>query len=283
MRRPKPRIANHLGVRCGVFYFLLILCILEGFRWVIKRTENKGLKQHLVQLDSSRQALLDQIRAANEKSLGWTLRPLDPNKIDDYKGYLLGIPFPALDSLYTYRSRGGTLTNLDDFQQATGLPDTSCSRLEPFLQFSRPPRPAYGKKMAVRPSSSDLNEVDAAELQVVYGVGPVLSERIVRFRKALGGFLNSEQLLDVYGLSPQVAERVTATFPILSKPKIAKVEINTASVSELSSLVYISKEMAQSLVAFRDSLGPFTGIHDLRKVKSLPEDKIDRIALYLKF
>jgi hypothetical protein len=41
--------------------------------------------------------------------------------------------------------------------------------------------------------------------------------------------------------------------------------------------------MAAEIVAWRDSLGPLRNTRDLRAVLDLPEDRIERIALYLQF
>tara|TARA_B000000565_G_scaffold249365_1_gene220690 strand:- start:67 stop:222 length:156 start_codon:yes stop_codon:yes gene_type:complete len=40
----------------------------------------------------------------------------------------------------------------------------------------------------------ELNKADAQDLLVLPGVGPVLSQRIVRFREALGGFRDIDDL-----------------------------------------------------------------------------------------
>ena len=40
-------------------------------------------------------------------------------------------------------------------------------------------------------------------------------------------------------------------------------------------------QMAEDLIALRDSLGSFKSIQELREVESLPADRIERIALYL--
>ena len=47
----------------------------------------------------------------------------------------------------------------------------------------------------------DLNEVDSVWLTSIHGIGPVLSKRLVKYRKLLGGFNSIDQLKEVYGLS----------------------------------------------------------------------------------
>lgn len=127
----------------------------------------------------------------------------------------------------------------------------------------------------------DLNRASAAELQAVRGIGPVLSARIVKFRDALGGFRHASQLLDVYGLPPEVARRAARQFPVVQPPPLRRIDINTASVEELAALVYLDWQMARDIVARRDTLGPYESLEDLRAIGSIPGGRFERIALYL--
>ena len=46
----------------------------------------------------------------------------------------------------------------------------------------------YPKSQPTSDSTIDVNRADAQEWQQLYGIGPVLSGRIVKFRDLLGGF-----------------------------------------------------------------------------------------------
>ena len=281
MRRPGPHFGNHPRVRSGVFYFLLVLVLLQLATWGVPGVFRSGKGEGLVRPDTLKQALLDRLKAQLPQGRGWTLRPFDPNGLEDFKGYLLGIPHQALDSLYAFRSRGGVLYNFEQFRQVSGLPDSIIQRLSPYLAF-----PTYGKRSGGNPKAQDsagkdLNAVSASELQSVSGIGPVLSGRIIKFRDALGGFLDPSQLFDVYGLRPEVARRVMKAFPLESIPSAKRVSVNKGTVEELASLLYLTPEMAEAIVARRDSLGPYQSLEELRQIKSIPKTKIDRIALYL--
>lgn len=50
----------------------------------------------------------------------------------------------------------------------------------------------------------EINEATAKMLQQFYGIGPVLSQRIIAMRNQLGGFFIKIQLNDVWGLKPEV-------------------------------------------------------------------------------
>ena len=52
----------------------------------------------------------------------------------------------------------------------------------------------------------ELNKADAEDLRCLPGVGPVLSQRIVRFRDVLGGFHDIDDLYEVFGLDSSVVD-----------------------------------------------------------------------------
>ena len=109
----------------------------------------------------------------------------------------------------------------------------------------------------------------------------MLSARIVRFRDALGGFRDAAQLYDVYGLEPRVAERALRSFSITRPASGRLLPVNSATAAELASLPYISRQMADTLVARRKRAGPIVELGELAALWGLPQNKVDRIALYL--
>jgi competence ComEA-like helix-hairpin-helix protein len=282
MRRSGPHFGDHPRVRSGVFYFLLLLTLLQWVFWGLSRVRGRYEDRNLVRADTLKQQMLDGLKAQLPKEGSWTLRPFDPNSLEDYKGYLLGIPHQALDSLYAYRSRGGVLRNLEQFQQISRLPDSTLRGLNPYFRFPENGRRSHLKSRKSDPTGRDLNAVTQSELRFVSGIGPVLSGRIVKFRSALGGFLHPSQVFDVYGLEPRVARRVINTFPLKAIPAVERISINEASLEELASLLYLTPEMAEAIVARRVRQGPYQNLRELREIKSIPEAKIERIALYLK-
>ena len=253
--------------------------MLQGLKWVLTRGFlGKPDSKPIASMPVAR-ARLDSLRASLSSQNSWTLRPLDPNDLDDYKGYLLGIPFHVLDSLYAFMSKGGRISGMEEFKRISGLPDSTCQRLSPFFQFPKYDTP---KEFSKNPKMRDLNTATAEELQLIRGIGPVLSKRIVRFRKALGGFLTASQIKDVYGLDAETAGRAIKAFPLRTVPSVEKIDLNRATVEELSGILYLNRQMAMDIVAFRNQIGAYEYLEQLNSVESLPSDKIDRIALYLK-
>lgn len=54
----------------------------------------------------------------------------------------------------------------------------------------------------------ELNSADTTELKQLRGIGSKLSQRIVKYRKKIGGFTRKEQLKDIYGLSEETYQLI---------------------------------------------------------------------------
>ena len=204
----------------------------------------------------------------------------NPNYLTDYQGYQLGLPPEAIDRIWEFRENGKYFYTLAEFQGVTGISDSLLQVVGPRLRFPRS-RNRASYNIPVPVVKKDLNAVDANQLQKIRGIGEVLAARIIKFRKALGGFLIDAQLYDVYGLDSLVAGRVLDRYTVRSVPKVNKIPINSASKEELASNIYITFRMASEIISYRERSGHLVSWDELRGLKSIPADRIDRIRLYL--
>lgn len=127
-----------------------------------------------------------------------------------------------------------------------------------------------------------FDEADSIVLQIVPGIGPATAGRIIKFRDAIGGMHTSDQLLDVYGMTPEVMERIFEYFEFTPGIK-AKININTADVPTLAAHPYINYGSAKVIVAYRDQHGEYNTADDLLKVRIFSQEWIDRIKPYLMY
>jgi DNA uptake protein ComE-like DNA-binding protein len=128
---------------------------------------------------------------------------------------------------------------------------------------------------------SDLNLATREDLMAISGIGAVLSARIIKFRDRLGGFWVADQLYDVYGLEPEVVAKALERFEVVTLPEVEKININAASAAELSRLIYISPELAEQIIAYRQRNGSIDSFDELTLIEDFPAEKIERIRLYL--
>ena len=142
-------------------------------------------------------------------------------------------------------------------------------------------------KVYIKPKEPQLNLIDFSEadsilLQVVPGIGQVLAGRIIKYRDKLGGMHSQQQLLEVYGVTEEVANRVFEYFPLT--PLIGQtIKVNELDVAELAEHPYISFGHAKVIVAYREQHGRYQKPEDLLRIKIFNKEWLDRLRPYLEF
>jgi DNA uptake protein ComE-like DNA-binding protein len=220
--------------------------------------------------------------------------PFNPNFITDFKGYKLGMSVQEIDRLLAFRKENKYVNSAEEFQKVTKVSDSLLTAISPYFKFpdwvqnkkefkdyKKYPFTAFAKKEKI--IITDINQATQEELIKVNGIGEALSLRILKFKESVGGFVSMEQMKDVWGLSPEVIDNLNAHFKIFALPKVKKIDINNASIKELSQFPYFNYQLARQIVTFRSMNGDFKNIDDLTKIKGLSIDKANIIALYLAF
>ena len=220
--------------------------------------------------------------------------PFNPNFITDYKGYSLGMSNEEIDRLLAFRKQDKWINSVQQFQDVTQVSDSLLSEISPYFKFpdwvTNPKSKSNWKdynnsnqyQTKTFEQKADLNTATALQLQKVNGVGIKLSDRIVKFRnKFVGGFIADVQLQDVYGLSPEVIERITNEFTVKTPRKVQKINLNTATRDQLVTIQHIDYEIAHHIIEQRTLRDGFKSLDDLTKVKNFPIQKIEIIKLYL--
>ena len=59
--------------------------------------------------------------------------------------------------------------------------------------------------------SIDINAAAATELEAVPGIGPALAARIVAYREENGPFTSLDEVADVAGITPRIADELERT------------------------------------------------------------------------
>jgi competence ComEA-like helix-hairpin-helix protein len=92
-----------------------------------------------------------------------------------------------------------------------------------------------------------------------------------------------EQMNDVWGLSPEVIGALNSHFKVYALPAVHKIDINNASLKEISQFSYFRYALAKEIVTYRSMNGDIKNVEDLTKIKGFPVEKANIIALYLDF
>lgn len=144
------------------------------------------------------------------------------------------------------------------------------------------PKSAYTQKVVSYPKFDlgDINTADTTQLKRVYGIGPVLAKRIVKYRAYLGHFVAMEQLEDVYHLPDSVYVKLQKRFT-LDTLNLNRISINSASERDLLSIPYLSQEEVRWVLAVRKARGAFSSKEELTNLFIKTLNKKPFILLYL--
>jgi hypothetical protein len=123
-----------------------------------------------------------------------------------------------------------------------------------------------------------VNRLNDEEWQSIHGIGSVLSARINLYRSKLGGYYNSEQFKQVYGLEEEVVENIKRKYQ-LDFSGFAKIDFLTVQLSELIEHPYFSQRIAKEIIMNR-SMGLLNDSNDL---KQIVKQDWKKISPYVKF
>ncbi len=275
--------------RNGIFLLLLLIISVQCvYFFVDLSSEDISVNQQELKLFQNE---IDSLRLASIENNKPKIYPFNPNYITDYKGYTLGMTNEEIDRLHQFRDRNKWVNSVTEFQNVTQVSDSLLNTISSYFKFpdwvTNPKPKSSGTYQSYNTPKSyeakiDLNTATAIQLQKVNGIGEKLSERIVKFRnKFVGGFIADVQLLDVYGLSPEVIERITNEFTVKTPRQIQKINLNTATSDQLVTIQHIDYDLAHHIIEQRTLREGFKSIDDLKKVNEFPVNKIEIIKLYL--
>ena len=138
--------------------------------------------------------------------------------------------------------------------------------------------PAYRRQ----PLTVELNSADTLTLQLLHGIGPAFARRIVRYRERLGGYRSAEQLLEVYGFTPELLVHIAPHLTV-DTTAIHRIPINTVELKQLIKHPYIEYYQARDIVTLRSRGMRFLSADDLRAIPSMSDSTLVRILPYVDF
>jgi DNA uptake protein ComE-like DNA-binding protein len=278
--------------RRGIFFLFGIVIVLQLVYFFVDFNP-------IQEKDSSKQkwlVLQDEVDSLKSHSLKQKIKiyPFNPNFISDYKGYKLGMSVEEIDRLLAFRKQNKYVNSVKEFQDVTKISDSLLGVIAPYFKF--PDWVNHKKEFKEYPGFSnnsfkkketivkiDINQATQEDLIKVNGIGEVISLRIITQKEKLGGFVSMEQLKEVWGISPEVILKLTKNFAVTELPNFVKIDVNNASLKELSQFFYFKKDIAREIVKYRSMNGDFKSIDDLVKINGFPIEKANFISLYLSF
>ncbi len=220
----------------------------------------------------------------------------DPNTASADELESVGFPNWLANRLVNYRATGARFNKPKDLLKLYGFPESLYMQLADYIIIKPLAKPKnkivkatkkYQPKAISKAEEKlplfDLNMADTSIFQTIYGVGSKLSNRIVTYRNALGGFVSKNQLYQVYGLDSAVINKIADMSEINFDFNPVKIEINKAKKEQLAAHPYINWKQAKLIIAYRNQHGSYTNAQELLKVYSINENWVKKVAPYLTF
>ncbi len=220
----------------------------------------------------------------------------DPNTATEEELIASGFSERQARTLINFRSKGGRFKNVDDLLRVYGVNEYDLKRIGPNIYFEtiqkEPGKPEKIKESGPyefvsvdRPASINsvsVNVCDSADLVSLPGIGPVFAARILKYRDLLGGFINKEQLLEVYGLSDSTLNKV-APYLIFDSAAVKKIPVNSAEFGEMIRHPYLGRGDVSAIIKLRELSGPIKSPEALILNRIISAEKLRAVLPYLDF
>jgi competence protein ComEA len=220
----------------------------------------------------------------------------DPNTIGYDSLLLLGFKATACRNLLKYREKGGVIRNKAKLGSIYGMDTVFLNSISGWIDY-----PDYTKErgnrtylpthsdtlvrrtipMPVRPVRIELNTADSLEILALRGIGPALCRRILMFRRRMGGFLSLAQMSEM-GIIHDTLIRNLEPSLWVDPEKIQAMNLNTVEYRQLVRHPYFLPEDVKAILQYRKQHGSFQRIEYIRRIRSIPSDRGEKMLPYLK-
>lgn len=216
----------------------------------------------------------------------------DPNSASIEDWIKLGVRHKTANTIHKYLAKGGRFYKPDDISKIWGLHEDEVSRLLPYVIINEDKTPVNNKYAAANERGSyenraypttktvDVNNSDTAAFIALPGIGSKLAARIVAFREKLGGFYQTEQIAETYGLPDSTFQKIRNRL-VIGNSSIKKININKATVDELKAHPYLRYHIANAIVQYRTQHGNFSSVEEIKSIVPVTGDLYNKAAPYL--
>ncbi|MBK8344038.1 MAG: helix-hairpin-helix domain-containing protein [Bacteroidetes bacterium] len=212
-----------------------------------------------------------------------TLFEFNPNTISKEQWEQLGVSKFAAERLVNYVAKGGKFKSKSDLLKTYGFTQEDFERLEPYIKIDSIENVKSVNNtlpdIAINRVTTNINTASKEQFMQL-GFSADNAMRIIKFRENAGGIYSSEQLTSLFGIDMAVLSEAQP-FLVADENEIVKLNINTATTSTLAAHIYISDEMAQAIVDYRNATGKFYSLSEIRKVPGMYAGLFEKLKPYL--
>lgn len=260
------------GESAGAFFMLFIATLLLLLpAWLGTQQTATGIQfdldsHQLNLLLAKHQAATDSFyRKRKSRHVYWKYA-----KQEDFEN--MGLTQDQSKLLYEKIKLGHRFSSAEELSRETGLDTALVKRFLTFKGSSK-------KKSSIE--VININQCDTADLIALPGIGSKTAIKIIRFRDALGGFTQTQQILETKYTDTSVLKGLLPRMKVVSG-EIKKIPVNSATAEKLKSHPYISERQARVMVAFRNQRGKLT-LDNIKEIRIIAPEELAKMLPYLNF
>ena len=125
----------------------------------------------------------------------------------------------------------------------------------------------------------DVNLADSAQLCRVPGIGPYFSRKILQYRKRLGGYVSTAQLLEIEDFPADAV----AWLVVADSLSVQKLSVNHLTTRKLMKHPYMGYYRALDIENHKRIYGRVQNLDALRQMPHFTDEDIKRLTPYLEF
>lgn len=294
----KDFIAFSKNTRIGVLIILTIFLIVAMLPRIIGHlTWEKPLITSEKKLSTKESETKQTINYAD-------LKVFDPNDLSIDEWMDLGLSEKQAKSVINFKEKIGGFKDALTFKKSYGISDQFYSKIESKIKFKSVNKQnnlndgevTSDKKITNSDSLSnasdsirfrtkaiekiEINSASYDELIQIKGIGNYFAEQIIDLRIRRGGLTSLNQLLEIPYFNEEKLEKVLPSMDI-DQSKVLKINLNKATLKQLSRHPDITWDMARSIIDLRTDLGTFESLDQILLSAHVDLRRFNHLKKYL--
>ncbi|MCX6186682.1 MAG: helix-hairpin-helix domain-containing protein [Bacteroidetes bacterium] len=211
----------------------------------------------------------------------------DPNTATNNELTALGFNEKNIKTIRNYQSKGGLFKKSDDLSKLYGVDKALLEKILPLVEIKNKNKPKesqdsrldsfYKRKKVIE--VVEINSADSETLVGLYRIGPSLASKIINYRIKLGGFLNLNQLTEIWGFDEDILYDLQDKIRI-DQSKAKRLNLNNVDLETLKQHPYYKFKLSQAIINYRLQHGNFKSMSDLRNIRIVNDSIFKLISVY---
>jgi DNA uptake protein ComE-like DNA-binding protein len=216
----------------------------------------------------------------------------NPNTIDPEALDSLSLPDRIKRNMLRFREKGGRYYSENDFRKTYGVTDSIFRLIEPFLLFEKQ-KAQSEKEIYIETELFEFDPNTSTDQEFArLGLSEKQIHTIRNYQSKGGSFKKKADFLKIYGITPVQQNTLLPYILIAGKEKVerdkkaeinfVKIEINGPDTVELMRLPGIGNKLLKRIVKYRDLLGGYYCVEQLKEVYGMSEHDFQQIGPLVK-